>query len=109
MDEVSFGPAREARLPPRYRRALIAAAAGVGAAGVVAAGIGLVVLTTGPRPAISPGRGASMPAAAPLPPGCTPAQLPTWPDLAALPAAKRAAALKIIIAAQLSGQCQVSR
>ena len=114
MDEVSFGPRRENRLPSRYRR-VFAVVAAVVAAGAVAAGAALAVTTTSARNATSAprnagaARNASAPAVAPLEPaGCPPVQ-PTRPDLAALPAGMRPGALKIIIEAQFSGQCPVSR
>jgi hypothetical protein len=104
MDEVSFGPEREARLPPRYRRMLVAVAAGVVTAGS-AAGIGLVVTT---HHAVSAPPGVSAPAAAPVSSGCPHVQ-PTWPNVAGLPASMRAGALKVIVDSQFGGRCRVSR
>ena len=104
MDEVSFGPEREARFPSRYRRILVAVAAGVVAAGV-AAGIGLVVTT---HHAVSSPPGASAPAAAPVSSGCPHVQ-PTWPNVEALPPSMRAGALKVIVDSQFGGRCRVSR
>jgi hypothetical protein len=108
VDEVSFGPRREIRLPSRYRRVLAVVAAVV-AAGAVAAGAVLAMTTTGTRNATSTPRTASGPAVAPLAQvGCPPVQ-PTRPDLAALPAGMRPGALSVIIDAQFSGLCRVSR
>jgi len=104
MDEVSFGPEREARFPPRYRRMLVAVAAGVLTAGV-AAGIGLVVTT---HHAVSAPPGVSVPAAAPASSGCPHVQ-PTWPNVEALPASMRAGALKVIVDSQFGGRCRVSQ
>lgn len=108
MDEVSFGPRREIRLPSRCRR-VFAAIAAVVAAGAITAGAALAVTTTGMRNATTAPRNASAPAMAPLEPaGCPPVQ-PTRPDLSALPAGMRPGALRVIIEAQFSGQCRVSR
>jgi hypothetical protein len=63
VDEVSFGPRREIRLPSRYRRAFAVMAAVV-AAGAIAAGAALAVTTAGTRDATSAPRAASAPAAA---------------------------------------------
>ncbi|HEY1819135.1 MAG TPA: hypothetical protein VGG83_04340 [Trebonia sp.] len=100
MDEVSFGPRRQLRLPPRYRRAFTAAAAGVVTAGVAAAGIVLVLTVTGPPPAAGPPAPVRVPACRQM--------LPTLPDLAALPAGMRPGALKVIVDSQFSGQCHLS-
>jgi hypothetical protein len=108
VDEVSFGPGREIRLLSRYRRALGVTAAVV-AAGAVTAGAALAVTTTGARDAISAPRTASTPAMAPLDRvSCPPVQA-TRPNLAALPAGMRPGALRVIIDAQFSGRCRVSR
>ncbi len=108
VDEVSFGQGREIRLPPRYRRALGVTAAVVAAAAVTA-GAALAVTTTGARGASSAPRNASAPAMAPLDRvSCPPVQA-TRPNLAALPAGMRPGALRVIIDAEFSGRCQVSR
>jgi hypothetical protein len=107
MDEVGFGPRREARRPSRRLRALAAAAA-VALAG--AAGVAVAVAAAGahhpltsPPPAVQSG-----PAPASLipqlSPGCPPNR-PGWPDLAGLPAGLRVGALPIVINEQFSGAC----
>lgn len=98
MDEVSFGAKREVRLPlGRWRPP--AAVAAVIAAVVVAAGIAAAVAAGGLRHA---------PVSQPPAKGSTtvscPQVQPTWPNLEAVPASKRAAMLRVIIAAQL--RCQ---
>ena len=108
VDEVSFGPRREIRLPSRYRRAFAVIAA-VAAAGAVTAGAALAVTRTGAHTATSASRTASATAVAP--PGrvsCPPVHA-ARPNLAALPAGMRIGALKIFIDAEFSGQCRVSR
>jgi hypothetical protein len=99
MDEVGFGPRRELRLPARYRRAL----AVLGAAGLVAAAsVTLAAKTTGADDAA---RGSHHARSSPAPIACPPVQ-PTWPDMAGLPASKRPGTLRVIIAAQFSGECR---
>ena len=106
MDEVGFGPSREPRLPSRRLRALAA----VSAAGVAIAGVAFTLKATGAQPAVMPRPAATQSVALPdparlLPPaGCPPVQA-HWPDLAALPAGMRAAALPVIVDAQFSGRC----
>ena len=107
MDEVGFGPRREARRPSRRRRGLTIA---VSLAGVAAAGVALVVEAPGAYRALAAQYTVTRPAApsaAPvrLPsPGCRPAQ-PAWPSLAGLPAGLRPGALPVIVNAQFSGRC----
>ncbi len=107
MDEVGFGPRREARRPSRRRRGLTIA---VSLAGVAAAGVALAVEAPGAYHALAAQYTVTRPAApsaAPvrLPsPGCRPAQ-PAWPSLAGLPAGLRPGALPVIVNAQFSGQC----
>jgi hypothetical protein len=110
MDEVGFGPSREPRPPSRRLRALAA----VSTACVAIAGVVFALRATGAqhtvttRPAATQaGTGsAALPDPALLlpPAGCPPVQ-PHWPNLAALPAGMRAAALPVIVAAQFSGRC----
>jgi hypothetical protein len=108
VDEVSFGPRREIRLPSRCRRAFTVMAAVV-AAGAVTAGAALAVTTTGARNAVSAPRSASAPAvAAPGRVSCPPVRA-TWPSLAKLPAGMRPGALKIISDSQFSGRCGLSQ
>ena len=109
VDEVSFGPRREIRLPSRYRRAFTVIAAVV-AAGAVAAGAALAVTrTTGAGTDTSAPRAAGATATAPpYQVSCPPARA-ARPNLAAFPAGMRIGALKIVIDAEFSGQCQVSR
>ena len=106
-DEVAFGPSREARLPSRRRRVLVAtfSTACVAAAGVAlathapSAYHALAAQYTTTRPAA--------PSAAPvrLPsPGCRPAH-PARPSLAGLPAGLRPGAMSVITDAQFSGRC----
>jgi hypothetical protein len=107
VDEVSFGPKREIRLPSRYRRAFAVLTAVV-AAGAITAGAALAVTSTGVRNATSAARAASAPAVAPVEGvSCPPVQAKP-PNLAALPAGMRPGALKMIIDAQFSGLCRVS-
>ena len=108
VDEVSFGPRREIRLPSRYRRAFTVIAAVV-AAGAVTAGAALAVTRTGAGTATSAPRTASATAVAPPDRVSCPPVRAARPNLAALPAGMRIGALKIIIDAEFSGQCRVSR
>jgi hypothetical protein len=117
MDEVGFGPRREARRPSRRLRAFAAA---VSVAGAAAAGIAFAVLAAGAHHAVtspptarqsaamqSPAmRSAALPVAVIRPPSavCPPVQA-VWPNLASLPAGLRAGALPIVIDEQFSGQC----
>jgi len=107
MDEVSFGPSREARPPSRRRRAFTVA---VWVAGAAAAGIALAVEAPGAYHSLASQYTVTRPAtpsAAPvrLPsPGCRPAH-PAWPSLAHLPAGLRPGALPVIVDAQFSGRC----
>ena len=99
MDEVGFGPQRESRVPVRYRRALAA----VAAAGIVAAAS--VALTM--HQATGAGQAGRPPTAArsaPVPSPCAPTQT-TKPKLAGLPAGMRPGALRVVAAAQFSGNC----
>ena len=108
VDEVSFGPRREIRLPSRYRRAFAVIAAVV-AAGAVTAGAALAVTRTGARTATSAPRTASATAVAvPDRVSCPPVRA-ARPNLAAFPAGMRIGALKMVIDAEFSGQCRVSR
>jgi hypothetical protein len=108
VDEVSFGPGREIRLPSRYRR-VAAALAAVVAAGGIAAGAVLVLAGAGAHEAAgAPAATAASAAAPPRSAGCPPAQ-PTRPSVADLPAGMRPGALKVISDAQFSGRCAVSR
>jgi hypothetical protein len=107
VDEVSFGPKREIRLPSRYRR-VFAVLTTVVAAGAITAGAALAVTTTGAHNATSAPRAASAPAVAPVDRVSCPPVHPTRPNLAALPAGMRPGALKMIIDAEFSGQCLVS-
>ncbi|HEX3514903.1 MAG TPA: hypothetical protein VHT26_12970 [Trebonia sp.] len=108
MDEVSFGPKREIRLPSRYRR-VFAALTAVVAVGAIAAGAALAVTTTGARNATSAPRAASAPAVAPVDRESCPPVHVQRPNLAALPAGMRPGALKVIIDSEFSGQCLVSQ
>jgi hypothetical protein len=107
MDEVGFGPRREAR---RLSRRLRAFAAAVSVAGAASAGIVFAVTAAGAHHAVtSPPaapQSAARPAAVIRPPSalCPPVQ-PEWPDLSGLPAGLRAGALPIVINEQFSGQC----
>jgi hypothetical protein len=109
MDEVGFGPRREARRPSRRLRALVA---GVAIASAAAAGVAFAVTAAGahramtsPLPAVQP---AVLPAPllGPLSAGCPPVHA-VWPNLAGLPAGMRVGALPIVIDEQFSGQCPV--
>jgi hypothetical protein len=107
MDEVSFGPSREARPPSRRRRAFTAAAS---TAAVAAAGVALAVTAPSAYRAMTsqhPGTQSAAPPAAliRLPSkGCPPARA-AWPSLAGLPAGMRPGALPVIVDAQFSGRC----
>jgi hypothetical protein len=107
MDEVGFGPRREARPPSRRLRALVAAGsiASAAAAGVAfaATAAGAHHATTSPPAAMQP---AALPAPLLRPPSavCPPVDA-VWPNLAKLPAGMRAGALPIVIDEQFSGQC----
>lgn len=115
MDEVGFGPSREPRLLSRRFRALSAvSAASVAVAVISAAGVAFTLKANSARHAMparpaatqaAPGSVALPDPARLLPPaGCAPVQA-HWPDLAALPAGMRAAALPVIADAQFSGRC----
>jgi hypothetical protein len=107
MDEISFGPPREARPPPGRGRALTVA---VSLAGIAAAGVALAVDGPAAYHSLASPYAVSRPAApsaspARLPsPGCRPAH-PAWPSLARLPAGLRPGALPVIVDAQFSGRC----
>jgi hypothetical protein len=107
MDEVSFGPEREPRLPPGRWRALTA-----GAAGAIAAGAAVTVIVAGQQHSSDPPRQAVPPAALPaatagwLPVTCTPVH-PTAPSLAGMPAGMRPGALRVIIDAMPAGHCTI--
>jgi hypothetical protein len=107
MDEIGFGPTREARPPSRRRRALTVA---VSVAAVAAAGVAFAVKAPGAYHALASQYAVSRPAAPSaspvrLPsPGCRPAQR-AWPSLAGLPAGMRPGALPVIVDAQFSGRC----
>jgi hypothetical protein len=107
VDEVGFGPRREARRPsPRLR----AVAAAVAVAGAAAAGAAFAVTAAGAHHATSSPPPAAHSAALPAPAvrlpsaGCPPTHA-GWPNLAGLPAGMRAGALPIVIAEQFSGEC----
>ena len=109
MDEVGFGPRREARPPSRRLRRFAAAASIAGAA---AAAIAIAVTAAGAHHApTSPT--ASQPTALPAPvlrpPSavCPPAK-PAWPSLADLPSGLHAGAVPIVVDEQFSGQCPAS-
>jgi hypothetical protein len=110
MDEVGFGPSREPRPPSRRLRALAA----LSAACVVVGAVAFALKANGAQQVV-PARPAATKGATPsvalpdparlLPPaGCPPVQA-HWPDLTALPAGMRAAALPVIVDAQFSGRC----
>ena len=106
MDEIGFGPRREARPPSRRLRRFAAVASIVGAA---AAAIAIAVTAAGAHHTqTSPT--ASQPAALPAPvlrpPSavCPPAQA-AWPSLANLPAGLHVGAIPIVVDEQFSGQC----
>jgi hypothetical protein len=107
MDEVGFGPRREARRPSRRLRAFAAA---VAIASAAAAGVALALTAAGPHHAMTTSPPALQPAALPAPAiGPTSAVCPpvhaAWPNLAGLPAGLRPGALPIVIDEQFSGQC----
>jgi hypothetical protein len=107
VDEIGFGPRREARRPSRRLRALAAA---IAIAGATAAGVAFAVTAAGAHQAMTSAPPASQAAGLPLPviglpgPGCPPVDA-AWPNLASLPAGMRTAARPIIIDEQFSGQC----
>jgi len=107
VDEIGFGPRREARPPSRRLRACVAAAAIAGAA---AAAIAIAVTAAGSQRATSSPPAAAQPAVLPAqvlgPPSavCPPAQ-PAWPSLTGLPAGMHAGAIRIVVDEQFSGQC----
>ena len=106
MDEVSFGPSREARPPSRRRRAFTAAASVAAVAAAVAA---LAVTAPSAYHALtsrSPATPSAPPAALSHLPskGCPPARA-AWPSLAGLPAGMRPGAVPVIVDAQFSGRC----
>lgn len=110
MDELSFGPSREARLPSRRLRAL---AAVVSVAGVATAGVAYAVTAKSAHHAVSSQpqvtqSAVALPDPARLLPsaGCSPVQA-DWPKLAGLPAGMRPGTLPVIVAAQFSGRCLV--
>jgi hypothetical protein len=109
MDEVGFGPRREARRPSRRLRALATAAAVVSAA---AAGVALAVTAAGAHHAMTSQPPVVQSAALPAPViGATsavcPPVHPVRPNLAGLPAGMRVGALPIVVGEQFSGQCPV--
>jgi hypothetical protein len=109
MDEVSFGPQRESRLPSGRWRALIA-----GAVTAIAAGVAVTVILTGHQrgsdPPQSAGQPTGQPAALPaasadwLPVTCTAVRAPS---LAGMPAGMRPGAQRVIIDAMPAGHCEV--
>lgn len=105
MDEVSFGPRREFRWPPRRRRGLAFTVAGAAMAGVAFA-----LTAAGVHHKMPSHHSARQSAAPPAPvrrlpsAGCSPAQS-AWPSLAGLPAGMRPGALPVIVDAQFSGRC----
>ena len=107
MDEVGFGPKREARLPSRRLRAFTAA---VSIAVAAVAGVAVAVMAAGAHHATSspPPTLQSAPVPASLIPqltaGCPPTRK-AWPDLAGLPAGLRVGALPIVVNEQFSGEC----
>jgi hypothetical protein len=115
MDELSFGPSREAslpaRLPSRRLRALVAA---VSATGVVAAGVAYAVTAKNAHHAVTSQPAVTQSAVAlpdparllPPPAGCKPTQA-DWPSLTGLPAGARPGAMRVIVDAQFSGRCPV--
>ena len=113
MDELSFGPGRESRLPARLpSRRLRALAAAVSVAGVVTAGVAYAVTTKSAHHAITSQPPVTQSAVAlpdparllPPPAGCKPTQ-PDWPNLTRLPVGARPGAVRVIVDAQFSGRC----
>jgi hypothetical protein len=106
MDEVGFGPGREARRPSRRLRAFIA----VSIASVAAVGVAFAATAAGGHRTTTSPPSARQSTALPaslipqLSAGCPPAKA-VWPDLADLPAGLRVGALPIVIDEQFSGQC----
>jgi hypothetical protein len=106
MDEVGFGPRREARRPSRRLRAVAA----VSIASAAAVGLACAATAAGGHHAWTSPPAAAQPAALPaslipqLSAGCAPTR-PAWPSLAGLPAGLRAGALPIVVDEQFSGQC----
>jgi hypothetical protein len=106
VDEIGFGPRREARPPSRRLRACVTAAAIAGAAAAIA----IAVTAAGSQRAASSPPAAAQPAALPAqvlgPPSavCPPAQ-PAWPSLTGLPAGLHAGAIRIVVDEQFSGRC----
>jgi hypothetical protein len=110
VDEVGFGPRRDARWPSRRLRGFAAAASIAGAA---AAAIAIAVTaadaqraTTSP-PAATQSAALPAPVLRPLSAVCPPAQA-AWPSLADLPAGMHAGAVPIVVDEQFSGQCPAS-
>jgi hypothetical protein len=101
MDELSFGPSREARRPSRRLRVVAAA---VSIAGAAAAGVVFAVTATSAHHATSSQQLAGPPLSRVPSAGCPPGDV-TWPSLAGLPAGMRPGALPVIIDAQFSGRC----
>jgi len=107
VDEIGFGPKREARPPSRRLRSCVAA---VSIAGAAAAAIAIAVTaagtqrgTTAPPPVT---QSAALPASVLGPPSaiCPPAET-AWPSLAGLPAGMHAGAVPIVVDEQFSGRC----
>jgi hypothetical protein len=107
MDEVSFGPRRQARWASRRLRVLAAAAS---ITAIAAAGVAFALTEAGAQHPTSTPALASQPAALPAPlvrlpsPGCPPLST-AWPNLASLSAGMRTAARPIVIDEQFSGRC----
>jgi hypothetical protein len=108
MDEVSFGPGRETRLPSRRLRVLAAA---ISVACFGAAGVAYAVTAKSAHHAQTPQPAVTQPAVALPDParllpsaGCQPVHA-DWPNLAGLPAGMRPGALPVIVDAQFSGRC----
>jgi hypothetical protein len=109
MDEVSFGPKGEARLPARRRRVLTA-----GAAGAILAGVVVALLATAQHRSASSQDTAGQPAAHPaavgnwLPVNCPQLHV-VRPSLASLPVGMRPGAMQVFAEASSVGQCVVAR